>query len=407
MSDFQTTTIPRVPDFYLSQYAFELTKSELKSRHSEAVKYITDEIESQNLAPYYHYLHHEYFKKDTSILAWNEELYLKLKANNDKEIETLTGKIKTIEDEDEDNELDKVTAIINLGEYYAKIGDRANANTKLREALEISSSTGTKIDILLTISRIGFFFNDLKFTGKVLEEANLLIDKGGDWERRNRYKTYYGIHLISIRNFKEAANLLIDAMSTFTSSEVATYEQIAQFSVLSGLLSLERKDLKKKIVDSPEILSLITTSPELKTVTDLSNALYYANYPDLFPSLAHVYDDILVPSKYLSVHANYYVRELRRKAYAQLLDSYKALSLKSMAEQFGVSVEFLDNDLCKYIPNKKLNCVIDRVNGIVETNRPDNKNAQYQMLIKQGDALLTKLQKYGAAVKLSGTSRVS
>ncbi len=45
--------------------------------------------------------------------------------------------------------------------------------------------------------------------------------------------------------------------------------------------------------------------------------------------------------------------------------------------------------------------------GIVETNRPDNKNAQYQLLIKQGDVLLTKLQKYGAAVRLSGAERVA
>ena len=42
------------------------------------------------------------------------------------------------------------------------------------------------------------------------------------------------------------------------------------------------------------------------------------------------------------------------------------------------------------------------MNGIIETNRPDNKNNQYHALIKQGDNLLTKLQKYGAAVKLSG-----
>ncbi|GMF05269.1 unnamed protein product [[Candida] boidinii] len=97
---------------------------------------------------------------------------------------------------------------------------------------------------------------------------------------------------------------------------------------------------------------------------------------------------------------------MRSKAYSQLLESYKSLSLKSMADQFGVSIEFLDDDFCKFIPTKKLNCVIDRVNGIVETNRPDNKNSQYHLLIKNGDALLTKLQKYGAAVKLSGAENV-
>lgn len=58
--------------------------------------------------------------------------------------------------------------------------------------------------------------------------------------------------------------------------------------------------------------------------------------------------------------------------------------------------------MSRFIPSKKLNCVIDRVNGTVETNRPDNKNAQYQKLVKEGDLLLNKLQKYQAVVRLSG-----
>ena len=40
--------------------------------------------------------------------------------------------------------------------------------------------------------------------------------------------------------------------------------------------------------------------------------------------------------------------------------------------------------------------------GIVETNRPDNKNSQYQKLVKEGDTLLNKLQKYQAVVRLTG-----
>jgi 26S proteasome regulatory subunit N7 len=60
-------------------------------------------------------------------------------------------------------------------------------------------------------------------------------------------------------------------------------------------------------------------------------------------------------------------------------------------------------DLSRFIPSKKLNCVIDRVNGTVETNRPDNKNAQYQKFVKEGDLLLNKLQKYQAVVRLSGS----
>lgn len=62
-------------------------------------------------------------------------------------------------------------------------------------------------------------------------------------------------------------------------------------------------------------------------------------------------------------------------------------------------------DLAKFIAGDRISCTIDRVNGIIETNRPDDKNKQYADVVKQGDALITKLQKYGQAVRLRGSER--
>jgi 26S proteasome regulatory subunit N7 len=46
--------------------------------------------------------------------------------------------------------------------------------------------------------------------------------------------------------------------------------------------------------------------------------------------------------EYLSVHYRFYVREMRIKAYVQLLDSYRSLTVDAMAKAFGVSQEFID-----------------------------------------------------------------
>lgn len=58
------------------------------------------------------------------------------------------------------------------------------------------------------------------------------------------------------------------------------------------------------------------------------------------------------------------------------------------------------SDLSKFIASGRLNCVIDKVGGIVETNRPDSKNAQYQAVIKQGDLLLNRVQKLGSVINV-------
>lgn len=398
----EDTGVAIVPDFALADNAFILKVPELSKRHPKSLAYLQEQIKKEKLAPYYYYLQHTY---SPNLIPWDQELYNELVKENEEEISKLKKNIEEVEAKDE-GQLEAAEGYKKLGEYYTKIGDRTNAIQTLKKAFELTPSTGVKIDISLTITRIGFFFDDKVFVGKQLEQTNTLIEKFGDWERRNRFKTYNGLYLLSIRDFSKASPLLIDSLATFTSTEICTYEQLAVYSSLAGAFSLERTELKNKIIDSPELLSLLPTTPELEPISSLTISLYTCEYSAYFQFILQTHDELLISSRYLAMHANYYIREMRRKAYAQLLESYKALSLKSMADAFGVSIDFLDNDLCKFISNKKLNCVIDRVNGIIETNRPDNKNAQYQLLIKQGDTLLTKLQKYGAAVRLSGAERV-
>lgn len=71
-----------------------------------------------------------------------------------------------------------------------------------------------------------------------------------------------------------------------------------------------------------------------------------------------------------------------------------------MAASFGVSAAFLDAELSRLIAAGKITAKVDAVAGIVETSRPDNKNAQYLAVIKQGDLLLNKIQKLSRVITL-------
>lgn len=397
MAEFDSD-VPTIPDYRLSEKQFNLLQG--NSGAEELKQEILAAIKEQHLAPYYKYLTTEFPK----VFPLDESLLDEISAKNTEKIAALEAKIQQAESEEE-TDIDLVQSVTELAEYYTRIIDRANAESTYNKLLSLTQSTGLKIDAFLTLVRLDFFFNDYRNVARHLLEVKSLIEKGGDWERRNRYKTYQGIYYIATRNFEDAASLLIDSLATFTSTELCTYEQVAQFAIISGILTLERVDLKSKIVSSPEILSIHSSSKDLEPLINLTNSLYTCQYNTFFQHLLESNGQVFANSKYLKAHANYFMRELRSKAYAQLLESYKSLSLKSMAANFNVSGEFLDEDLCRFIPNNKLNCSINRVNGIIETNRPDNKNSQFHLLIKQGDGLLTKLQKYSAAVKLSGAER--
>lgn len=189
-----------------------------------------------------------------------------------------------------------------------------------------------------------------------------LVEKGGDWDRRNRLKVYEGLHLLSIRDFKKGGQLFIDALPTFTATELVSFQDFVGLTVLSNLLRFgwagQRAELRKKVIDSPEVLQVIDEMPNIKT---LASSLYNAEYAQLFKSLAEVEQNQLLPSRLLHPHSQYFVREMRIIAYGQLLESYRSLTLESMARDFGVKKEFIDSDLARFIATGRLTAVIDRV----------------------------------------------
>lgn len=255
---------------------------------------------------------------------------------------------------------------------------------------------GNKIDLVLAIIRMGLFYGDKVLVKKQVERASNLVEMGGDWDRRNRLKAYQGLHLLTVRDFTQAAPLLLDSLSTFTSYELCSYSNLVVYSVLAGSVSLKRVDFKSKVVDAPEIkailgegddkLSALTGAvsagpgsledeemkdvakttpaktavnlttlgasvsdyPDVEAAMDFSplaqlvNSLYRGNYRSFFAALAAVEANFLSQDRYMYEHRGWFVREMRLRGYQQLLQSYRVVGLENMANDFGVTVDFLD-----------------------------------------------------------------
>ncbi|GMP85635.1 hypothetical protein CsSME_00038714 [Camellia sinensis var. sinensis] len=196
---------------------------------------------------------------------------------------------------------------------------------------------------------------------------SLFFIRIGDKERKNRLKVYEGLYYMSTRNFKKATSLFLDSISTFTTYELFPYDNFIFYTVLTSIISLDRVSLKLKV----HLLGFL-------------NSLYDCQY-----------------------------KEVRTVVYSQFLESYESVIIEAMAKAFGVTVEFIDllllifivnhwclieflvctRELSHFIAAGKLHCKIDKVAGVLETNRPDAKNALYQATIKQGDFLLNRIQK--------------
>lgn len=121
------------------------------------------------------------------------------------------------------------------------------------------------------------------------------------------------------------------------------------------------------------------------------DSLYKSNYAQFFLSLADVEQNYLLTNPILAPHARFYVREMRIKGYTQLLESYRSLTMERMCRSFGVSEAFIDADLSRFIASGRINCTIDKVDGVISTNKlaSQNKTAMHEQIIKQGDILLS------------------
>ncbi|CEG47037.1 26s proteasome non-atpase regulatory subunit 6 [Plasmopara halstedii] len=383
-----------LPDMKLSQLHFLLqhhhtTSSTLTVDAAAAAQTQVLELVKQNdMAPFYRLVCSEFNWPIDSALEG------KMRSKNAEEMIALDERLADAEQNLGDIEV--LEALLAKARMYSRIGDKEKALEAFKVAGEKPQSINQKILVALHIIRIGLFFSDLELVETYIKKATALIDEGGDWDRRNRLKVYEGCYLLMARNFKRASLLFQESVATFTATELMPYKTMVFYCVITCVLSMSRVDLKKKIVDSPEILAVIDEIPYL---TNFLNGLYDCDYRNFFTAMVDIQPYIL-RDKYLSTHSRFLYRELRVLAYAQFLEAYRSVTIASMASAFGVSVEFLDSELARFIAAGRLNAKIDKVAGVIETNRPDAKNAQYQDAIKKGDLLLNRIQKLARVINV-------
>nr|QRY06433.1 regulatory particle non-ATPase7 [Coccinella septempunctata] len=375
------------PDLDLARYKFLLTIPDYKEIENVKTE-LLKAIQENDMAPFYELICKDSnWKKDAKLLTT-------MKTKNAEQIKKLD---EAIEDAEKNlGEMEVREAYLKKAEYFSRIGDKENAVSAFRKTYDKTVSLGQRLDIIFHLIRLGLFFMDHELITRNIDQAKTLIEEGGDWDRRNRLKVYQGAYCMAVRDFKTAATLFLDTVSTFTSYELMDYKQFVRYAVYTSIISLPRNQLRDKVIKGSEILEVLHSEPFVK---EYLFSLYNCQYSEFFTNLARV-EEVLRLDYFMNAHYRFYVREMRILAYTQLLESYRSLTLQYMAEAFGVSVAFIDQELSTFIAADRLHCKIDRVGGIVETNRPDLKNAQFNAVVKQGDLLLNRVQKLSRVINI-------
>lgn len=316
-----------------------------------------------------------------------------MEKQNKEKIQELEKKVEDAKENAGDMEV--LDARFEVAKFAAKSCSKEEAFEAYQKVLDLPKlSSGKQMDALMEKSRIASFYGDMVSNAEVLKKIAKLAEESGDWDRRNRLKVYNSLCKLLTRDVKGASSLLIDCIATFSCNELCSYSDFILYTMISNLLYLPRTEIKAKIVDGPEILSV---KDDVSVVFKLVNALYDCDYKSYLHAMVEA-ETVLIADRFLQPHCGYIMRELHVLGYKQFLDSYKSVTLESMAKSFGVGVDFLDMQLSRFIAAGRLTAKIDKYGGVVETNRPDLKNAQYRDMIQQGDLLLNRIQKLARVV---------
>jgi len=377
---------PKYPIMSLAQMRSELLSEPCPDREKLKAS-ILSVVKENAMLPYY-----EKYLCPSPLGPADANLVAELKKKNEEELAKIEAKIEDAKENLGDMEVRD--GLMEKAHFFNRIGDKDAALEGYKVALEKSVGVGGKLDVILTCIRIGFFFDDKELVKKEIDRAKEELKKGGDWERRNKLKVYEGMYLMSTRDWKGSATLFINVMPTFTATEAVEFKDFVFYTVIMAMSSMDRKTLREELVSSPEVLSVIKETPCLQ---EFMESYFHSRYQGFTKNFVPIID-ALTKDRYLKPHVRRFNRVMRLNAYKQFLASYRSVTLDAMANEFGVSSDFIDAELASFISSGKLTCKIDKVGGVIESNEVDQRGAIYVNIIKQGDLLLNNMQKLAGVV---------
>lgn len=375
------------PDLETAQLKFLLSLPEYtkdQAKNSQLLNIIV----TNDMAPYYEKVCEELqWKNDDKLLKEMRERNEKALEAFDEEIEYAVNNLSVV---------DTKEAFLNKANYLSQIGDKDSTIETLSQAFGKTVALGYKLDNIFHCIRIGLFFMDLDLIHENLQRAETLIEQGADWHSRNCYKMCKAVYSLAVRDFAVATDLLVSAISTFICTELISLDDFVKYTVLSAVLTLNRSQVKKSLIDNPDIQQGLHFNKPLR---EFLTSLYDCDYKTFFLRLADV-ETLMRQDMLLYCHYKFYVREMKIKAYDQLLSTFISVGLAYMADQFGVTPEFIENEVSNFIAGGRLNYRIDKVNETVVNVPKNTKDEVLKSVVKQGDLLLNRVHKLSRVINI-------
>ena len=253
------------PPMQLAQTMHRLTvKPELEQLQIKTFDEIVQDLENPSL---YKLLKEKLYDGKEPLLASAKLTDDDLKEMEDKN----AAKLKELEAAVEEaiecaGDMEVMDARVEVARFASKSLSQSEALAAYEKVLALPKvSSGKKIDSLMACARVASFYSDTSAADAFMDRAHKLAEVGGgaDWDRRNRLKVYRALQCMLQRDMETASTLLLDCIATFSCVEMCSYQEFIVYTIMTNMLHLPRPDLKMKIIDGPEVLSVSSEIPQV------------------------------------------------------------------------------------------------------------------------------------------------
>jgi 26S proteasome regulatory subunit N7 len=195
-------------------------------------------------------------KKKGPTKKWTPKMVKEELAKFDTKIEE--AKSREGDSEVRDATLDKAQFLKDEAQDYPE------AEIIFREACSLSGGPSRKMEVLFEILIMNFEKFDMDALKKDIATCLQLVEEGADWDKKNKLKVFEGVYCMLIRDFKKAADLLLSCVASFTCTEMMEYKTFVFYAVTMAMVTQDRKTIKKHVIHSSDVLSVIRDIPHLK-----------------------------------------------------------------------------------------------------------------------------------------------
>eukprot|EP00461_Guttulinopsis_vulgaris_P001191 UN01191 len=326
---------------------------------------------------------------NTTTPAFDQEKFDKMNTTIADKLTTFETTIKEHEESgSEQDGLDQeLERIIYLCDVLYTDYDKIDGFVK--DLLKKTSSSNTRITIYFALAKYFLSLRNFAQYAAQVEILSPLVNKDGDWDARNRFNIYQGLNHLFQNNFTGAAESFINSIQTYSSTDLLALDPAMTIAALLAVIRSPRKDFITKIVDSPEIIQSLLSAP---IANQFIQTIYKCQYKEFYQLLPQLYN-ILSISPYFGHLAATYIKEARCVAYKQFLYSFQYVKIEAFAQKFGVSVEFIEDDVSYLIANGKLNCKINAIDNIIEVVQINDKMKQFNALVDTADKIVSRVNR--------------